>query len=47
MDLELSDDQIDLRDNVRAVLARECPASVVRGVYEGTADAGAYVDADG
>ena len=41
MDLELSDDQIDLRDNVRAVLARECPASVVRGVYEGTADADA------
>lgn len=41
MDLELSDDQIDLRDNVRAVLAAECPASVVRGVYEGTGDAGA------
>lgn len=41
MHLELSDDQIDLRDNVRAVLARECPASLVRGVYEGTADAGA------
>ena len=41
MDLELSDDQIDLRDNVRAVLSRECPASVVRGVYEGTADADA------
>ena len=41
MDLELNDDQIDLRDNVRAVLARECPASVVRGVYEGTDDASA------
>ena len=41
MDLELSDDQIDLRDNVRAVLDRECPASVVRSVYEGTDDASA------
>ncbi len=41
MDLELNDDQIDLRDNVRAVLARECPASVVRGVYESTGDASA------
>ena len=41
MDLELSDDQIELRDNVRAVLARECPPSVVRGVYEGTDDADA------
>ena len=41
MDLELSDDQIELRDNVRAVLDRECGASVVRGVYEGTDDASA------
>ncbi|MYH88676.1 MAG: acyl-CoA dehydrogenase [Acidimicrobiaceae bacterium] len=41
MDRELRADQIDRMDNVRAVLARECPASVVRGVYEGTDDASA------
>jgi len=40
VDLELNDDQIDLRDNVRAVLASECQASVVRAVYEGTDHAG-------
>jgi alkylation response protein AidB-like acyl-CoA dehydrogenase len=35
MDLELSDDEADLRDNVRAVLAGTCPPAVVRAVYEG------------
>jgi alkylation response protein AidB-like acyl-CoA dehydrogenase len=35
MDLELSEDESDLRDNVRAVLAGVCPPAVVRAVYEG------------
>lgn len=35
MDFEFSDDQLDLRDNARRVLAAECPPSVVRSVYEG------------
>ena len=38
MDLELSEDESDLRDNVRAVLAGVCPPSVVRAAYEGTGD---------
>lgn len=40
MDLELSDDQFDLRDNIRTVLEGSCPPSVVRAIYdgEGTAD---------
>lgn len=40
MDLELSDDQFDLRDNIRSVLEGACPPTVVRAVYEGegTAD---------
>ena len=40
MDLELSDDQFDLRENIRSVLGGACPPSVVRAVYEGegTAD---------
>src|SRR4051812_35269413 len=41
MDLEFTDDQIELGDNVRAVLDGECPPSLVRSVYEegATADA--------
>jgi alkylation response protein AidB-like acyl-CoA dehydrogenase len=35
MDLELSEDESDLRDNVRAVLAGVSPPSAVRAVYEG------------
>ncbi|HEY7948028.1 MAG TPA: acyl-CoA dehydrogenase family protein [Acidimicrobiales bacterium] len=34
MDLELSDDQRELKDSVRAVLDRECPPSLVRRVIE-------------
>jgi alkylation response protein AidB-like acyl-CoA dehydrogenase len=37
VDLELSDDQQVLRDNVRSVLAGVCPSSVVRGVFDGAA----------
>ena len=39
MDFELTDDQLELRDTARAVLASACPLSLVRGVFEGTADA--------
>src|SRR5206468_361683 len=35
MDLELSADELELRDNVRAVLAALCPPSLVRSVFEG------------
>lgn len=35
MDLEFSEDEAALRDNVRDVLAGACPPSLVRGVYEG------------
>jgi alkylation response protein AidB-like acyl-CoA dehydrogenase len=35
MDLELSDDEAALRDNVRDVLTGICPPSVVREVFEG------------
>ena len=38
MDLELSDDQQVLRDNIRTVLAAACPASLVRDVFEHDAD---------
>lgn len=41
MDLELSEDEAALRDNVRAVLASACPPSVVRAVFDGTGDAAA------
>ncbi|MGQ0802860.1 MAG: acyl-CoA dehydrogenase family protein [Actinomycetota bacterium] len=34
MELEFSEEQDELRDSVRAVLARECPMSVVRDVVE-------------
>jgi alkylation response protein AidB-like acyl-CoA dehydrogenase len=39
MDLELSQEESDLRDNVRAVLASVCPPAAVRAVYEGKGDA--------
>ncbi len=38
MDLELSDDQQDLRDNVRTVLEGACPRSLVRAVFDGAGD---------
>ena len=34
MDLELSDDQVELQGAVRAVLERECPMALVRSVVE-------------
>jgi alkylation response protein AidB-like acyl-CoA dehydrogenase len=35
MDLEFSEEESDLRDNVRTVLAGLCPPATVRAVYEG------------
>jgi alkylation response protein AidB-like acyl-CoA dehydrogenase len=40
VDLEFSQDELELRDNVRSVLAATCPPSFVREVFEGKADAG-------
>jgi alkylation response protein AidB-like acyl-CoA dehydrogenase len=34
MDFELTDDQLELRENARSVLAKACPPSLVRSVYE-------------
>src|SRR3954453_22246418 len=34
VDQEFSDEEAELRDNVRSVLAGICPPSVVRGIYE-------------
>lgn len=34
MDLELSDDQLELRDNFRSVLESACPPAVPRAIYE-------------
>jgi alkylation response protein AidB-like acyl-CoA dehydrogenase len=39
MDLELSEDEAALRDNVRAVLASACPPATVRAAFEGKGDA--------
>jgi len=41
MDFEFTDDQLELRDNARAVLATACPSSLVRSIFdgEGTGDA--------
>ena len=39
MDLELSVDQLELRDNIRDVLEGACGRELVRGVYEGTGNA--------
>jgi alkylation response protein AidB-like acyl-CoA dehydrogenase len=38
MDLELSDQQRELRDTARRVLASTCPPSLVRSVHEGRGD---------
>lgn len=38
MDFELTDDQVELRDAVRSVVDKECPASLVRAVAEGRGD---------
>ncbi len=38
MDFELSDDQVALPENARAVLAAACPPSVVRSVFEHRGD---------
>jgi alkylation response protein AidB-like acyl-CoA dehydrogenase len=38
MDLELSDDESALRDNVRSVLTGICPPSAARAVHEGKGD---------
>src|SRR5438067_2965971 len=35
MDLEFSQDEFDLRENVRGVLTAACPPSLVRSVFEG------------
>ena len=39
MDLELSADQLELRDNIRSVLEGACGRAVVRDIYEGTGTA--------
>jgi alkylation response protein AidB-like acyl-CoA dehydrogenase len=41
VDLEFSQEEAELRDNVRTVLAGACPPSTVRAIYEGKGDAGA------
>jgi alkylation response protein AidB-like acyl-CoA dehydrogenase len=41
MDLEFSEDESDLRDNVRAVLSGVCPPAVVRAVFDGKGDGAA------
>jgi alkylation response protein AidB-like acyl-CoA dehydrogenase len=43
MELEFTEDQLELRDNVRDVLEGICPRSIVRAVYEGHDDAGAQI----
>lgn len=40
MHLDFTEEQDHLRESVAAVLRRECPPSLVRGIVEGTADAG-------
>ena len=44
VDLELTDDQQELRDNVRTVLEDACPAATVRALHEGEGDAAALWD---
>jgi alkylation response protein AidB-like acyl-CoA dehydrogenase len=41
MDLELTQEESELRDNVRSVLASICPPAAVRAVYEGRGDVAA------
>ncbi len=38
MDFEFTDDQLELRDSARQVLASACPPSLVRAVFEGKGD---------
>ncbi|MFL6206689.1 MAG: acyl-CoA dehydrogenase family protein [Acidimicrobiales bacterium] len=40
MDFEFTDDQLHLRESARKVLGSACPPSLVRAVFEGTADGG-------
>jgi alkylation response protein AidB-like acyl-CoA dehydrogenase len=42
MDFEFTTDQLELRDNARAVLSSACPPSLVRSVFDG--EAGASVE---
>jgi alkylation response protein AidB-like acyl-CoA dehydrogenase len=42
MHLEFTDEQLELRDSARAMLARECPARLVREVAVGGADADGF-----
>ena len=42
MELEFTPDQDELRDSIRAVLAKECPISFVRAVVEGDDDASRF-----
>jgi alkylation response protein AidB-like acyl-CoA dehydrogenase len=44
VDLEFSQEEAELRDNVRAVLAGSCPPATVRAIYEGKGDAGPVWD---
>ncbi|MBU6215366.1 MAG: acyl-CoA/acyl-ACP dehydrogenase, partial [Acidobacteria bacterium] len=39
MDLEFTDEQLELRETARSVLAGACPPSLVRSVYDGIAGA--------
>jgi alkylation response protein AidB-like acyl-CoA dehydrogenase len=41
VDLELSEEEAELRDNVRSVISGVCPPSVVRAVYENKGEPGA------
>lgn len=38
MDFEFTDDQLDLQDGARTILASACPPSLVRSVYDGEGD---------
>ncbi|MGH2475298.1 MAG: acyl-CoA dehydrogenase family protein, partial [Candidatus Limnocylindrales bacterium] len=42
MHLEFSDEQLELRDSARAILARECPPRLVREVAVSGAEAGGF-----
>jgi alkylation response protein AidB-like acyl-CoA dehydrogenase len=43
MELEFTDEQLELRDNVRSVLEGTCPRRLLRAVFEADDDAGAQV----
>ncbi len=43
MELEFTDEQLELRDNVRGVLEGTCPRSLLRAVFEADDDADAQV----